>query len=86
MGGHANPFVHAPLREAGLSRLAWSARGYDAVRSDPAHIAASIARDLAPGAIVLLHEGAPHGRSPEIVSAVLAEVKRANLRAVIPAD
>lgn len=84
--GHANPFIHAPLREAGLSRLAWSARGYDAIRSDPADIAARIARDLAPGAIVLLHEGAPHGRSAEIVSAVLAEVKRANLRAVIPAD
>jgi len=84
--GHANPFVHAPLKTAGLARLAWNARGYDAVRSDPSDIATRIARDLTPGAIVLLHEGAPHGRSVDIVAAVLAEVKRTNLRAVIPAD
>ncbi|GGK14921.1 polysaccharide deacetylase family protein [Luteimonas terricola] len=84
--GHANPFVHAPLHDAGLSRLAWSARGYDAVEADPARVAARIARDLEPGAIVLLHEGAPHGRSAEIVAAVLAELKRAGYRAVIPTD
>lgn len=83
--GHANPFVHAPLREAGLSRLAWNARGYDAVESDPARVVARITPDLKPGAIVLLHEGAPHGRSLEIVGAVLAEVERVGLRAVLPA-
>jgi len=82
--GHANPFVHAPLREAGLARLAWSARGYDAVESDPARITAGIARDLAPGAIVLLHEAAPHGRSVEIIAAVLDEVARARYRGVVP--
>lgn len=82
--GHANPFVHAPLREAGLSRLAWSARGYDAVESDPARITTAIARDLAPGAIVLLHEAAPHGRSVEIIAAVLGELDRAGYRAVVP--
>lgn len=82
--GHANPFVHAPLREAGLSRLAWSARGYDAVESDPARITTAIARDVAPGAIVLLHEAAPHGRSVEIIGAVLAELDRAGYRAVVP--
>ena len=82
--GHANPFVHAPLRDAGLSRLAWSARGYDAVESDPARITAAIARDLAPGAIVLLHEAAPHGRSVEILGAVLATVEAAGYRMVVP--
>jgi peptidoglycan/xylan/chitin deacetylase (PgdA/CDA1 family) len=83
--GHANPFVHAPLREAGLARVAWSARGYDAVRSGPADIAGRIARELAPGAIVLLHEGAPHGRSVEVMAAVLAELERGGYRAVLPA-
>lgn len=82
--GHANPFVHAPLREAGLSRLAWSARGYDAVESDPQRVSAAIARRLEPGAIVLLHEGAPHGRSVEIIAAVLAGLGRAGYRAVVP--
>ncbi|HEY4529518.1 MAG TPA: polysaccharide deacetylase family protein [Luteimonas sp.] len=84
--GHANPFVHAPLRDAGLSRLAWSARGYDAVESDPARVAARIAADLAPGAIVLLHEGAPHGRSVDIIAAVLAHAQGAGYRAVVPAE
>ena len=84
--GHANPFVHAPLRETGLARLAWSARGFDAVESDPARVSARIARDLAPGAIVLLHEGAPHGRSVEAVAAVLGELERLGYRAVVPRD
>ena len=83
--GHANPFVHAPLREAGLARLAWSARGYDALDSDPARVTAGIVRDLAPGAIVLLHERAPHGRSVETVAAVLEELVRQGFRAVVPA-
>ena len=82
--GHANPFVHAPLREAGLARLAWSARGYDAVEPDPARVTARIAAGLAPGAIILLHEGAPHGRSVEIVAAVLGETQRAGYRMVVP--
>jgi peptidoglycan/xylan/chitin deacetylase (PgdA/CDA1 family) len=84
--GHANPFVHAPLRDAALARVAWSARGYDAVESDPQRIADRITRDLAPGAIVLLHEGAPHGRSVEVVAEVLRSVDAAGYRAVLPAD
>src|SRR5690606_39706515 len=69
--GHANPFVSAPLRDAGLARVAWSARGFDAVEADVDRVVARIARDLAPGAIVLLHEGAPHGRSVEMIGALL---------------
>ncbi|MBB1473039.1 polysaccharide deacetylase family protein [Luteimonas sp. MC1782] len=84
--GHANPFVHAPLREAGLARVAWSARGYDAVESDPVRIAQRVARGLAPGAIVLLHEGAPHGRSVEAVAEVLRAVEAAGYRAALPPD
>jgi peptidoglycan/xylan/chitin deacetylase (PgdA/CDA1 family) len=83
--GHANPFVHAPLAEAGLARVAWSARGYDAVEADPQRVVRRIARDLQPGAIVLLHEGAPHGRSVEAVAAVLALLDARGYRAVLPA-
>ena len=56
------------------------------MESDPARITTAIARDLAPGAIVLLHEAAPHGRSVEIIAAVLAELDRAGFRAVVPGD
>ena len=71
VAGHTNPFVAAPLRAHGLARVAWSARGYDAVDGDPVRVLQRIGRDLAPGAIVLLHEGAAHGRSVEIVEATL---------------
>src|SRR3546814_1673699 len=63
--GHANPFVSAPLRDCGLARVAWDARAFDAVRSDPPAVVARLERELAPGAIVLLHEGARHGRNVE---------------------
>jgi peptidoglycan/xylan/chitin deacetylase (PgdA/CDA1 family) len=71
VAGHTNPFLAAPLREHGLARVAWSARGYDAVDGDPVRVLQRIGRGLQPGAIVLLHEGAAHGRSLEIVEATL---------------
>jgi peptidoglycan/xylan/chitin deacetylase (PgdA/CDA1 family) len=71
VAGHSNPFLAAPLRAHGLARVAWSARGYDAVDGDPVRVLQRIGRGLRPGAIVLLHEGAAHGRSVEIVEAAL---------------
>ncbi|WP_407353023.1 polysaccharide deacetylase family protein [Luteimonas sp. R10] len=82
--GMTNPFVAAPLRRHGLARVAWSARGYDAVRGDPAEAVARIERDLAPGAIVLLHEGAPHGRSVETIERLLQRLQALGYRAVLP--
>jgi len=82
--GHANPFVHAPLRDLGLARVAWSARGFDAVHGDVDRVLARIGRDLAPGAIVLLHEGAAHGRCVEIIAGVLRRLEEQGLRAVLP--
>ncbi|TDK21090.1 polysaccharide deacetylase family protein [Luteimonas aestuarii] len=82
--GHANPFVSAPLRDLGLARVAWSARGYDAVDGDVQRVLGKIAADLAPGAIVLLHEGAKHGRSVEIVTGVLDRIRETGLRTLVP--
>ena len=82
--GMTNPFVAAPLRDAGLTRVAWSARGYDAVRADPARVVALIERDLAPGAIVLLHEGAPHGRSVEMIDLLLQRLDALGYASVLP--
>lgn len=83
--GMANPFVAAALKPLGLTRVAWSARGFDARESDPGRVVARIHRGLRPGAIVLLHEGAPHGRSVEIVEAVLQHLAREGYRCVPPA-
>lgn len=82
--GMANPFVAAPLARLGLARVAWSARGYDAVDGDIARVVARIERDLAPGAIVLLHEGAAHGRSVAIVTAFLDRLAARGFRTVLP--
>lgn len=82
--GMSNPFVAAPLARLGLTRVAWSARGYDAVEGDPAIVSRRILRRLAPGAIVLLHEGSPHGRNLEIVARVLDDVAACGYRTVLP--
>ena len=44
------------LRRAGVAEVLWSALGHDWYERDPARIAARVAADLAPGAIVLLHD------------------------------
>lgn len=82
--GMANPFVAATLKRHGLARVAWSARGFDAVQADPEKVWARIERDLRPGAIVLMHEGARHGRSVEALRTVLQGLKARGYRAVLP--
>lgn len=84
--GHANPFVAAPLRDCGLARVAWSARAFDAVKSDPDAVVARLVRDLAPGAIVLLHEGARHGRNVEIVAGLLRRMDALGYATVLPEE
>ncbi|MDN5780767.1 MAG: polysaccharide deacetylase family protein, partial [Luteimonas sp.] len=84
--GHANPFVSAPLRECGLARVAWDARAYDAVRSDPASVVARLERELSPGAIVLLHEGARHGRNVEMIALLLQRMQALGYATVLPED
>lgn len=82
--GMTNPFAAAPLRRHGLARVAWSARGFDGVDCDPDKVVARILRDLRPGAIVLLHEGAAHGHNPVILERVLQAVRQRGYMTVAP--
>jgi peptidoglycan/xylan/chitin deacetylase (PgdA/CDA1 family) len=82
--GMANPFVAAPLRKNGLARVAWSARGFDGVRGEPDEVVSRIVGRLQPGAIVLLHEGAPHGNNLAIVAGVLEAMRERGYRAILP--
>jgi peptidoglycan/xylan/chitin deacetylase (PgdA/CDA1 family) len=84
--GHANPFVSPLLRECGLARVAWDARAYDAVRSNPAAVVARLERDLSPGAIVLLHEGARHGRNVEMIALLLQRLRALGYATVLPEE
>ncbi|WP_372382269.1 polysaccharide deacetylase family protein [Xanthomonas sp. NCPPB 1068] len=77
--GMTNPFVASPLRAHGLTRVAWSARGFDGVRCEPDTTVARIVRDLRPGAIVLLHEGAAHGHNLTILRGVLEAMQARGL-------
>ena len=52
--------------------------------ADPAAVVARIERGLNPGAIVLLHEGAGHGRNVEILTLLLQRLDALGYRAVLP--
>lgn len=82
--GMANPFVSASLKKLSLTRVAWSARGFDGVRGEPDQVIARIVADFRPGAIVLLHEGAPHGNNLAIIEGVLRAMKDGGYSAVVP--
>ena len=82
--GMANPFVSASLKKNGLARVAWSARGFDGVRGETSAVVARIVEQLKPGAIVLLHEGAPHGNNLAIAENVLQAMRERGYRAVLP--
>lgn len=82
--GMANPFVATPLKRHGLARVAWNARGFDAVAADAGAVVARIERGLGPGAIVLLHEGARHGRNVETIGLLLRRLDVLGYRSVLP--
>jgi peptidoglycan/xylan/chitin deacetylase (PgdA/CDA1 family) len=82
--GHTNPFIAPVLARHGLTRVAWSARGFDGVSCTPDQVLARIAPDLKPGAIVLLHEGAVHGHNLEILRRILDALQARGLQATLP--
>ena len=82
--GMANPFVAAPLRRLGLARVAWSARGFDGRVADPRRVLRRIERQLAPGAIVLAHEGARHGANVQTLALMLRRFDELGYRCVLP--
>lgn len=82
--GMSNPFVNAALKPHGLARVAWRARGFDGVEADSVKIVARIERGLVPGAIVLLHEGAAHGRNVETIALLLKRLDALGYQSVLP--
>lgn len=84
--GMTNPFVGMSLKRHRLARVAWSARGFDGVDCDPDQVLARLTRDIAPGAIVLLHEGAAHGHNVEILARLLEWLAREGYATVVPPE
>lgn len=82
--GMANPFVAPALAPLGLARVGWSARGFDGVAADADAVVARIEAQLTPGAIILMHEGAPHGRNVAMLAKLLARLDALGYRCVVP--
>ena len=55
--GLRNPFLDPVLHRLGIRLAAWTRRPYDTRCGDPDTVLARLSRDLAPGDILLLHDG-----------------------------
>ena len=86
--GLRNVFLAPVLHELGLQLVAWTRRGFDTRRRDPARVLDRLSRGLAAGDILLLHDRhaalAPSGRpvTLEVLPDLLARCRAAGLRPV----
>ena len=55
--GLRNPFLDPVLHGLGLQLAAWTRRPYDTRCADPDKVLQRLARNLAPGDILLMHDG-----------------------------
>ena len=80
--GMANSFVFSALRRRGMELIGWSARGFDAIEADPEKVVGRIWKGIAPGAIVLLHEGYPG--NPEGLALLLDRLAVEGYGCIVP--
>ena len=71
--GIKNLWLASALRARGLTGIGWSARGLERWPGDATVVATRVLRGLAPGAILLLHEG------PAVPAAIRVEAIRVTL-------
>ena len=94
--GLRNPFLEPVLARLGLQLVSWSRRGFDTREGDPQRVLGRLVRGLAPGAILLLHDGnaarTPEGRPvilevlPDLIERIrLAGLEPVTLREALPA-
>jgi len=84
--GIKNIFLQSALRSRDLVCVGWSACGLERIHRQPAAVASAATRNLAPGAILLLHEG-PRVPAPvrvEAIRLVLEHLTVRGFRCVIP--
>jgi peptidoglycan/xylan/chitin deacetylase (PgdA/CDA1 family) len=84
--GIKNLWLAPALRARGLTGIGWSARGLEHWPGDADAVAARALRGLAPGAILLLHEGPriPAAIRVEAVRRVLEQLHAQGYRCVVP--
>jgi peptidoglycan-N-acetylglucosamine deacetylase len=84
--GLKNLWLGPALRARGLVCVGWSARGLERQQNDAAAVVRRVTRDLAPGAILLLHEGprVPGAIRVCAVAGVLERLQQLGYRCVVP--
>ena len=86
--GIRSPLLEPALARAGLDLAAWTRRGFDTVSGDASRVLARLVRGLAPGDILLLHDGSSaRGASRghvllEVLPRLLDAVEAAGLKPV----
>lgn len=80
--GHKNRHLHGLLAERKMQLIAFSARAYDAIVRDPRKIATTIAKQIQPGAIVVLHQGRPW--SLDAIAQTIDAIRERGYSFVIP--
>ena len=81
--GMKNPAVHPVLDRNGLMLVGWSARAFDTKTDDVKIVVRRILPDIAPGAIILLHQG--RKESLKMIRRVVDESQQRGYRFVVPA-
>ena len=87
--GMKNPFVHPILHRSDMPLVAWTARGFDGVDGfDPQTVADRVLADVAPGTIILLHQGVKgvdgNPASARCLDIVLTGLLEKNFTCIIP--
>ncbi len=82
--GMKNFTVHPALARRGMRLIGWTARGFDAIKSDADEIVRRILPHLRPGAIIVLHQGREH--SLRVLEQVIVALKEQGYAFVVPTD
>lgn len=88
LGGFRNPWLDPLLQKLDLRLACWTRRGFDSVQRDPQVVYRRLTRRLAPGDILLLHDGdaartaAGLPVSLEVLPRLLAALREAQLQPV----
>jgi peptidoglycan/xylan/chitin deacetylase (PgdA/CDA1 family) len=83
-----NLLLFGALSRRGLRCVGWSARGFDCVRSDPEEVVKRVMREIAPGAIILMHEGetVPRPLRVAALARLLAVLSGQGFSCVVPEE
>jgi peptidoglycan/xylan/chitin deacetylase (PgdA/CDA1 family) len=81
-----NLWLGRSLAARGLECIGWSARGFELRRGDANAVVERVTRNLAPGAILLLHEGPPLPPAIRVsaIGQVLERLQQLGYRCVVP--